>query len=263
VARSSPAPPATGGDSHDEAADRAVVFATCVGDLVSPDVPERTLGLLRDAGCAASAARGTTCCGQPAFSAGHVDAARRVARTTLRALDRTEGDVVVVAGSCAAMMRHHWRELFHGDRDEAMAARVAARVKETSQALAARLPALRRLGLRWEGRVGYHDSCHMLRELRVREEPREVLGAVDGVELVELRHGDRCCGFGGTFSVRYPGVSVAMADTKLEEVADLGLDALVSCDGGCLMQLGGRADATRRDVRAIHLVDLLDEARPR
>jgi L-lactate dehydrogenase complex protein LldE len=268
VARGSAAPagsarPADPAGSAGEAAGSAVVFATCVGDLVSPDVPERTLGLLRDVGCDASAARGTTCCGQPAFSSGHVDAARRVARTTLRALDRTEGDIVVVAGSCAAMMRHHWRELFHGDRDEEMARRVSARIRETSQALAARLPALRRLGLRWEGRIGYHDSCHMLRELRVRDEPREVLGAVDGVELVDLRHGDRCCGFGGTFSIRYPGVSVAMADTKLEEVADLQLDALVSCDGGCLMQLGGRADATRQDVRAMHLVDLLEESRPR
>jgi len=249
--------------SADTAADRAVLFPTCIGDLVSPEVPERALGLLRDAGCQASAARGTTCCGQPAFSAGHVDAARRVARTTLRALDRTEGDIVVVAGSCAAMMRRHWRELFHGDRDEAMAARVSARIRETSQALAARLPALQRLGLRWEGRVAYHDSCHMLRELRIRDEPREVLGAVDGVEVVGLRHGERCCGFGGTFSVRYPGVSVAMADTKLDEADGAGLDALVSCDGGCLMHLGGRADATRRDVRTMHLVDLLHEARPR
>ncbi|MEA2288502.1 MAG: L-lactate dehydrogenase complex protein LldE [Solirubrobacteraceae bacterium] len=243
--------------------DRIVVFPTCVGDLVTPQVPERTIGLLRAAGCDAAAARGTTCCGQPAFSAGHVDAARRVARTTLRALDRTDGEIVVVAGSCAAMMRRHWRELFHGDRDEATAARVSARVVETSQALAARLPALRRLGLRWRGRVGYHDSCHMLRELRVADEPREVLGAVEGVELVELRHAKRCCGFGGTFSVRYPGVSVAMADTKLDEISELGLDAVVSCDGGCLMQLGGRADATGRELRPMHLVDLLDEARPR
>jgi L-lactate dehydrogenase complex protein LldE len=240
--------------------DDAVVFPTCLGDLLAPQVPERALALLNRAGYSATPARGVTCCGQPAFSAGHLAAARRVARTTLRALDATEGDVVVTAGSCAAMMRHHWHELFHRDRDAEAAARVSARIRETSQALAARGEALAALGLRWSGRVGYHDSCHMLRELRVREEPRAVLGAVTGLELVDLRHGERCCGFGGAFSVRYPGVSVAMADTKLDEVAGAGVDALVSCDSGCLLQLGGRADARGDGVRTMHLVDLLHEA---
>lgn len=240
--------------------DGAVVFPTCLGDLLSPQVPERTVAILRAIGCDAVGARDATCCGQPAFSAGHHRAARRVARATLRALERTEGEIVVVAGSCAAMMRRHWIELFDGDRDEAAARRVAARVVETSAALAARAPALAELGLAWRGRVGYHDSCHMLRELRIREEPRRVLDAVGELELVDLRHGERCCGFGGSFSVRYPGVSIAMADTKLDEVADLGLDALVACDGGCLMQLGGRADARGARVRTMHLVDLLHEA---
>ncbi len=240
--------------------DRAVLFPTCLGDLVTPQVPERAVAALRACGCAVEPVRGATCCGQPAFSAGHVRAARRVARTTLRALARTEGEIVVVAGSCAAMMRHHWRELFHGDRDEQTARAVSARIVETSQALAARRPALDALGLRLDARVGYHDSCHMLRELRVRDDPRTVLGAVAGLELVELDHAARCCGFGGAFSVRYPGVSTAMADTKLEEVRERGLDALVSCDGGCLMHLGGRADAAGSGVRTLHLVDVLAEA---
>jgi L-lactate dehydrogenase complex protein LldE len=240
--------------------DSAVVFPTCLGDLLTPSVPERAIAVLRATGCAAEAASGGTCCGQPAFSAGHLGAARRVARRTLRAIDETEGAVVVVAGSCAAMMRRHWLELFHGDRDEPRARRVSARVVETSEALAARGPQLAQLGLRWNGRIGYHDSCHMLRELRLRDEPRRVLATIDQLELVELRHADRCCGFGGSFSVRYPSVSLAMADTKLDEVDELGLDALVSCDGGCLLQLGGRADVRGGALRTLHLVDVLHEA---
>jgi L-lactate dehydrogenase complex protein LldE len=100
----------------------------------------------------------------------------------------------------------------------------------------------------------------MLRELRLRDEPRQVLGTIRGLKVIDLRHSDRCCGFGGTFSVRYPGVSLAMADTKLDEVVELELDALVSCDGGCLLQLAGRADARGLPVRSMHLVDVLYEA---
>ena len=238
----------------------AVVFPTCVGDLITPDIPERTVAILRRLGIDAAGVCNGTCCGQPAFSAGHHGPARRVARATLRALDRTEGDIVVVAGSCAAMIRRHWRELFHNDRDEGAARRVAGRIVETSQILASRATAIASLGLVWNARIGYHDSCHMLRELRIRDEPRLVLGAIGGLDVVDLRHGDRCCGFGGTFSVRYPGVSTAMADTKLDEIADLGLDALVSCDGGCLLQLAGRADVRGRPVRSMHLVDVLYES---
>lgn len=240
--------------------ERAVVFPTCLGDLLAPEIPERALAILAACGCDARPVRDGTCCGQPAFSAGHVGPARRVARATLRALAATEGPIVVVAGSCASMMRHHWRELFHGDRDEALARAVSARVVETSQALATLLPALEALDLAWAARVGYHDSCHMLRELRVHDEPRAVLGAVRGLEVVPLAHGQRCCGFGGSFSIRYPGVSTGMADTKLGEVAEKALDALVSCDGGCLMQLAGRADAAGSPVRTMHLVDVLVKA---
>ncbi len=216
--------------------------------------------MLEACGCPCGEARGTTCCGQPAFNSGFDEDARRVARTTVRALARTDGPIVVPSGSCAAMMRLHWRELFHGDRDEEAARAVATRVVEWSSYLAGRIDALTALAPRWPGRVAYHDSCHMLRELRVRDEPRALLAAVDGLELVELPSADRCCGFGGTFSVRYPDVSVAMADTKLAEVAASSVDALVSADGGCLLQLGGRLSRTGSPVRGLHLATLLAEA---
>jgi L-lactate dehydrogenase complex protein LldE len=236
------------------------LFPTCLGSVVTPATVADARGVLEACGCACGEARGTTCCGQPAFNSGFDADARRVARTTVRALARTDGPVVVPSGSCAAMMRLHWRELFHGDRDEEAARAVSARVVEWSAFLAGHVEALAALQPRWSGRVGYHDSCHMLRELRLRDEPRALLAVIDGLELVELASAERCCGFGGTFAVRYPDVSVAMADTKLAEVTPATLDALVSADGGCLLQLGGRLSRTGSPVRALHLATLLAEA---
>jgi L-lactate dehydrogenase complex protein LldE len=156
------------------------------------------------------------------------------------------------------MMHRHWPHLFSGDRDHDLAEQVAARVVEFSAFVASRaeeLPPLRRAGV-----VTYHDSCHMLRELRIRLEPRQLLARIDGLELVEARSAQRCCGFGGTFSVRYPELSVAMADAKLDDVAATGASTLVSCDGGCLLQLDGRARRTGASARGMHLATLLREA---
>jgi len=232
------------------------LFATCLGDLMAPGTVADARRVLQACHCDVAAPTGATCCGQPAFNSGFDAEARRVARRTLRSLGRTSGPIVVPSGSCGAMMRVHWRELFHGDRDEALAREVASRVTEWSTLVAERpLPRLV-----WHGRVAYHDSCHALRELRVREPPRTLLAAVEGLELVELGSSERCCGFGGTFSVRYPDVSVAMADSKLADVEQAHVDALVSGDGGCLMHLGGRLSRTGSPVRALHLASLLAEA---
>jgi L-lactate dehydrogenase complex protein LldE len=235
------------------------LFPTCLGDLLTPATVGHAADALRACGLNVRPVRGATCCGQPAYNAGHHAQARRVARTTLRALARTRGTVVVPSGSCAAAMRLHWPGLFRGDPDADLVARVAPRVRELTEVLAGRAGALAGLGLRWEGRAGYHDSCHMLRELRLRDEPRRVLGCVEGLELVPLAGGERCCGFGGTFSVRYPEVSVAMADDKLDEARAEALDVLVSADPGCLMHLGGRSVRTG-GVRTVHVATLLHEA---
>lgn len=235
-----------------------ILFPTCLGDLLAPRTVADARRVLEACACDVSSAKGTTCCGQPGFNSGFDAAARRVARPTVRALARTTGPVVVPSGSCGAMMRVHWRELFHGDRDEQLARGVAARVVEWSELVAAQpLPAFA-----WQGRVAYHDSCHALRELRVKEAPRKLLQAVQGLEFIDLASSDRCCGFGGTFAVRYPDVSVAMADSKLADVARAEVDALVSGDGGCLLHLGGRLSRTGSQVRTIHLASLLAEALP-
>jgi L-lactate dehydrogenase complex protein LldE len=236
------------------------LFPTCLGDLVAPEMVEHARMALVGCGVQVAPVRGATCCGQPAFNSGFHDQARRVARVTLRALAQTTGPIVVPAGSCAAMMSRHWSELFAGDRDATLARVVSARVVEFTAVLARHLDALERCDLRWPGTVGYHDSCHMLRELRLSAEPRAVLGCVRELELVPLASSDRCCGFGGTFSVRYPEVSVSMADSKLNDARGAGVDALVSADPGCLIQLGGRAERTHGGLRVLHVATLLHEA---
>lgn len=238
-----------------------VLFPTCLGDVVARRTVDDARLVLGRIGVEVRDPAGATCCGQPGFNAGHLAPARSVARATLRALD-DGGDepIIVPSGSCTSMLRLHWRELFHGEAESEAAARVARRVVELSAFLAGRVEAIRAAGPRLERRVGYHDSCHMLRELRLRDEPRAVLGVIDGLELVEVAGADRCCGFGGSFSVRYPDVSIAMADSKIEQLSPAGIDVLVSADPGCLMQLGGRLSRAGSPVRVLHVASLLAEA---
>ncbi len=232
------------------------LFPTCLGEAVQPVVVRDTQRVLRAAGVEVEPVPGATCCGQPAWNSGFGGAARRVARRTLRALDGLDA-VVVPSGSCAAMMRVHWRELFHGDRDEARAERVSARVFELSQYLVDQA-GVGSLGRPLGRTVGYHDSCHMLRELGLHEQPRRLVRAV--AELEELPRSDRCCGFGGAFAVRYPEVSTAMADDRLATAANAGITTVVSADPGCIMHLEGRASRTGAPLRVVHLASLLAEA---
>jgi L-lactate dehydrogenase complex protein LldE len=236
------------------------LFATCLGDVAFPTLADDVRVALAAVDVDPTLPRGATCCGQPAFNAGPADAARRVARTTLRALDPGDAPVVVPSGSCGAMMRLHWPGLFRGTRDEDRARRVAGRVVELTALLAQRRDRLAARSPRWSGQVGWHHTCHMLRELRLAAEPAAVLETVEGLEAVPLAGSERCCGFGGTFSVRYPDLSVAMADSKLDEIEQVGVHTLVSADPGCLMHLGGRLRRRGSQVRALHLASLLREA---
>jgi L-lactate dehydrogenase complex protein LldE len=220
---------------------RVQLFATCLGDLIFPESVADAETLLRLAGCEVVFPPGQICCGQPAFNAGHRAAARRVARTFAHAFQR-DLPVVVPSGSCAAMLMHHV---------PALLGCAAWEVHELSSFLDQRgaPPPRRNVGRT----VAYHDSCHMLRELRIADAPKRLLAA-SGAELRDLPRPDLCCGFGGTFSVRQPEVSVAMADDKLDGAR--AADALVSADPGCLMQLRGRA-ARRGGIPVVHLATAL------
>ena len=222
-------------------AKRVQLFATCLGDLVLPEAVADADTLLRQAGFEVDFPRAQVCCGQPAFNSGHRVAARRVARTFVRAFSR-EAPIVIPSGSCATMVAHYLPELTGAEPYD---------VWELSAFLDREgVPIARRN----EGRTfAYHDSCHMLRELRISEQPRRLLEA-SGATLVPLRRPDLCCGFGGTFSVLQPEISVAMADDKLWSAGVA--EALVTADPGCLMHLRGRAERAG-GVRVVHLATAL------
>jgi L-lactate dehydrogenase complex protein LldE len=223
---------------------RVQLFATCLGDLAFPDAVADAATLLRDAGFEVEVPGRQICCGQPAFNAGHRAAARRVARTFARAFSR-ETPIVTPSGSCATMASHYLPELlgvapFDVWELSAFLEREGVRPARLNEGL----------------QVSYHDSCHMLRELHIRDAPRRLLEA-SGATVCELPRPDLCCGFGGTFSVRQPEISLAMADDKLAGTAPV----LVTSDPGCLMHLRGRAETlarSRRDTPAVvHLATAL------
>ena len=240
---------------------RVQLFVTCLVDLVYPDVGERTVALLERLGCEVEFAADQTCCGQPAYNAGHHDAARSVAEHLVATFGATEGPIVAPFGSCAHMTRHAVPGLVG---DGAAARAVAERVVDLPSFVVDRLGHAQVGGRYPSGDgatdvpVAYHDECHMRRGLGVVDAPRSLLGGVSGVTLVDMERGDLCCGFGGTFALKEPAASAAMADEKLDRAVAAGARAIVSTDPGCLMQLDGRARRRGLDMRVLHLVDLLE-----
>ncbi len=245
---------------------RVTLFITCVVDLFEPEVGVATVKVLRAGGCEVDVPLGQTCCGQPAWNSGHVQEAAKVARTTLDALEGDGASVVVVpAGSCATMVRVFWPELFElaGDHDAAGRAReLGGRTRELGELLAevAARGGLPPMAIEPPIRVAYHHSCHMLRELRIEQQPLELLDRVDGCERVAWSADQRCCGFGGLFSFKLPETSVAMADDKLASLADAGVDEIVGSDTSCLLHLRARAEHEGRPVRSRHLAQVLADA---
>jgi L-lactate dehydrogenase complex protein LldE len=245
---------------------RVALFPTCVGDLVEPDVPVAAVRVLRGAGCEVDVPDGQTCCGQPAWNTGFTRDAARVARTTLSALEGALADgadaVVVPAGSCTTMVRLYWPQLFElaDDADAAARARaVGEQTWELTELLDA-LPERRRPGGAVPPEeVVYHRSCHMLRELQVADQPEALLTRVEGCTVQPWATAEHCCGFGGTFSVKLPEASVAMADEKLDTLPE-GVTTIVGADASCLMQLRTRARSRGLPVRTEHVAQVLERA---
>jgi L-lactate dehydrogenase complex protein LldE len=235
------------------------LFHTCLVNEFEPDVGMAVVRVLERVGIEVGVPREQTCCGQPAYNAGFRDEARAVARHTVDLLEATEGAIVIPSGSCADMIVHQYPLLFEDDRAAGdKARRVAARCREFSQFLVEVAP--EGLGGRLTARVAYHPSCHLLRGLGVRGQPRVVLGAIDGVELATVHDEEECCGFGGLFSVKNADISNGMLERKLAAVESSRPDRLVSCDLGCLMHLGGGLHRRRSPIRVQHLAELVDES---
>ena len=245
---------------------RVQFFPTCLVELLRPDVGTSALAVLREAGHDPEVPTGATCCGQPAYNAGYGAEARRVARRTLRAFGDDDRACVVASGSCATMMSHHWPELFEGTPDEPAARRAASRAVELTAFLTGAggdgstgEPAgAGGNGDRWPvNAVVVHDSCHALRELGADTTVRRALSDAGHV-TVDADGAERCCGFGGSFSVKLPAVSVAMADEKLDNFAATGCEQVTSCDLSCLLHLQGRARRRGLGLRFEHVATLLD-----
>jgi L-lactate dehydrogenase complex protein LldE len=235
---------------------RVALFVSCLVDQLRPSAGVAAARVLARAGCRVEFDPRQTCCGQPAYNAGHLPEATAVARRFLEIYERAEA-VVVPSGSCTAMVKHLERLFPAGTSEHERARAVASRTHELA-AFLVRVLGREDLGARFEGRLAWHDACHGLRDLGLAEEPRRLIARVRGAELVPWADASACCGFGGTFSVGYPELSTAILDRKIDGLAALGVDAVVSGDASCLMQLGGRLARRRIPVRTLHLAELLE-----
>lgn len=243
---------------------RVALFVTCLVDLYRPSTGFAAVQLLEAAGYEVEVPAEQTCCGQIAFNSGDEETARAIARQVIERFEEFER-VIVPSGSCAGMLTRHFPELFAGDPAwRTRAERLAERVLELTTFLASpeAAPALARHleqvrppdGVRV---VTWHDSCSGLRELGVRAQPRQLLSGIAGLELAEMRESEACCGFGGTFCVKYPGISGRMVEEKTANAADTGADAVLAADLGCLLNIAGRARREARPLRAFHVAEVL------
>ena len=242
---------------------RVGLFVTCLVDLYRPSTGFAAMHLLEAAGCEVAVPRGQTCCGQPAFNSGDAGTTRAIARSIIARFEDFDY-LVAPSGSCAGMIRRHLPGLFAGDpgwRERAEG--LAGRAWELTSFLVdvCGVPAAERLrgaeAPRGVRRATYHDSCSGLRELGVRDQPRRLLAGVAGLDLVEMPDAEVCCGFGGTFCVKYPGVSGRMVSEKVENIAAAGADAVLAGDVGCLLNIAGRMRREGRAGRVFHVAEVL------
>jgi L-lactate dehydrogenase complex protein LldE len=230
-------------------------MVTCLADLFFPAVGAATVGLLRRLGVEVDFPHSQTCCGQPHFNSGYHSEARALAKHTIQSFAQSPL-VVTPSGSCAAMVKLEYPQLFHSDlvwHDRAE--ELAHRTHELSDFLV-NLLKLEDVGARFEARAAYHMACH-LRGLGLHAEPERLLRRVKGLMLIPLERSDECCGFGGSFSVRFPGISGAMVEDKARFIEQSGADVLVATDAGCLMNIGGCLHRRASKVRIMHLAEIL------
>lgn len=233
------------------------LFITCILDTIYPEVGEAVCTVLEQAGVDIIVPAGQTCCGQPAFNAGMRAEALRMAKLTIQVFEASPSPVVVPSGSCAAMLRHSYPELFAGDpvwvpRAQALAERTYELTEYLVDVLG-----VTDVGATYHGKLTYHSSCHLLRGLGVDRQPRELLANVHGAELVELAESQECCGFGGVFSVEHPEISAQMLRRKLDNIEANQAAVVVACDAGCITNINGGLHRRGKSPRAVHIAEIL------
>ncbi|MCA3554967.1 (Fe-S)-binding protein [Aestuariivirga sp.] len=239
-----------------ESPPRVGLFVTCLVDLFRPSVGFAAVKLLEDVGCTVEVPEAQTCCGQPAHNSGDRADARAIALNVIAAF-RGFDYVVVPSGSCGGMIVKHYPELFDtGSAGHEEALHLARRTHELTSFLT-RVMKVDKVEARFPARATYHDSCSGLRELGIREEPRKLLASVEGVSLREMTDADVCCGFGGTFCVKYPGISDKMLEKKLRHIEATGADTLIAGDMGCLMNMAGKLKRVGSAIKVRHVAEVL------
>lgn len=232
------------------------MFVTCLVDLFRPSVGFATAKLLADQDIAVEVPPGQTCCGQPAFNSGDRLTARQIAEQVIATFEPYDA-VVVPSGSCGGMIKKHYPELFEGDPVWARRAEALSRKTHELVSFLTDILGVAMVDSAFDGKVTYHDSCSGLRELGIDRQPRALLATVKGLELVEMRDSDVCCGFGGTFCVKYPDVSNAMVGKKTKAIGETGADTLLAGDVGCLMNMAGKLKREGIAVEVRHVAEVL------
>ena len=232
------------------------LFVTCLVDLMRPSVGFAAVKLIEDAGCRVSVPAAQTCCGQPAFNSGDRANTREIARQTVEAFVGYDY-VVAPSGSCAGMLTKHYPELFADDEAMAPRARDLARRTYELTSFLTDVCGVSAVDTVFEGTVTYHDSCSSLREMAVHTQPRKLLQSIEGVDLHELTFNEACCGFGGTFCVKYPDISNKMVSDKCADIRETGAGTLLAADMGCLLNIAGKLKRDGADIQVRHVAEVL------
>ncbi|HEX4084464.1 MAG TPA: (Fe-S)-binding protein [Chthoniobacteraceae bacterium] len=236
---------------------RVTLFVPCFMNTMFPRAGMSIVTVLERLGHTVDYHEDIFCCGQPAFNAGYWDEARTVAGPVVKKLAAADPEAIVIgSGSCGAMLKVFYRELFANTALAADAVTIGERTWEFSDFLVTKL-GITDVGARFPAKVTFHDGCHGLRELRVKQQPRKLLAQVQGLELVEMRDSETCCGFGGTFSAKFPAISTAMGEVKCASAAETEAEYIVSNDSSCLMQIQGLLDRQGKKLKTMHLAEVL------
>jgi L-lactate dehydrogenase complex protein LldE len=232
------------------------IFIPCFMDQLYPETAFNMVEVLERVGCEVVYNPGQTCCGQPAFNAGYHKDACKVA---CKLIDDLKGEepIIVPSASCTGFIRNYFKGLLSDNIDNELIEKFTSRIKEFSEFLTEELK-ITNLDAYFEAKATYHDSCAGLRECKIKEGPRKLLGEVRGLELVEMKDNETCCGFGGTFAVKFEPISVAMAEQKVQNALKTGAEYIISTDMSCLMQLDGYIRQHNLPIKTLHLADVLN-----
>src|SRR5215510_8849362 len=233
------------------------LFIPCLTDQFFPQVGINLYKVLRKAGAEVDYPDEQTCCGQPAFNSGYHTEAVELAQRFLQ-IFRNAQYIVAPSGSCTSMVKMFYAEILDDPGTHQLLHEITAKTYEFSDFLV-NVMGISDLGVHFPHRVTYHDACHLLRELKVKEAPRNLMRHVRGLELIEMEESENCCGFGGSFSVKYPEISTAMAEDKAAAIGRSGAEYVVANDSSCLMQIGGYLSRNSLTTKPLHLADLLGQ----